>query len=100
MTGSITLLADHPALMARVSIAERIGGRRWMLRLADGGSVQLPGAGNGGDWRARCALPAPAGPRRARSTSGSRTRTLVREPESRNETRGGKRGGDWRHLKP
>jgi cell division protein FtsQ len=40
-----TLLAEHSAFMARVASAERVGQRRWRLRLADGGTVELPAHG-------------------------------------------------------
>jgi cell division protein FtsQ len=40
-----SLLARHPDLLAQVKLAERIGGRRWTLRLADGASVALPASG-------------------------------------------------------
>ena len=36
------LLQRFPELKARVASAERIGGRRWTLRLISGGAVQLP----------------------------------------------------------
>jgi len=39
------LLAGQPALARQVQLAERIGGRRWMLRLADGSTLQLPEEG-------------------------------------------------------
>jgi cell division protein FtsQ len=82
------LLAGHPALMARVDVAERVGGRRWMLRLADGGTVQLPAQGE---------AEAIARALRVASARGSDVseidvrvpeRTLVRQPESRKETAG------------
>jgi cell division protein FtsQ len=80
-----TLLADHPALMARIEIAERIGGRRWMLRLADGGSVQLPARGET-EALARALRIAGARGSAAREIDVRvSARTLVREPESRNE---------------
>jgi cell division protein FtsQ len=40
--GLLAILAAHPELGARVRVAERISRRRWMLRLIDGSSVQLP----------------------------------------------------------
>jgi cell division protein FtsQ len=40
-----TLLAEHPAFMARVALAERVGQRRWRLRLAEGSTVELPAHG-------------------------------------------------------
>ena len=39
------LLARHPDLLAQIKLAVRIGGRRWTLRLADGGSIALPASG-------------------------------------------------------
>jgi cell division protein FtsQ len=39
------LLEDYPDLARRVELAERIGERRWTLRLAGGGIVQLPEEG-------------------------------------------------------
>jgi cell division protein FtsQ len=36
------LLASQPALAHQVVLAERIGGRRWALHLADGSTLQLP----------------------------------------------------------
>jgi cell division protein FtsQ len=37
-----SIVGQRPDLAARISVAERISGRRWTLRLAGGGSVQLP----------------------------------------------------------
>lgn len=37
-----SLLAGHPALLPQVELAERIGERRWTLRLAGGATIQLP----------------------------------------------------------
>jgi cell division protein FtsQ len=39
------LLTGHPTLMRQVEVAERIGQRRWTLRLAGGGVIQLPADG-------------------------------------------------------
>lgn len=36
------LLAGYPTLLRQVELAERVGGRRWTLRLAGGGAIQLP----------------------------------------------------------
>ena len=43
--GLLALLASAPDLQARLAYAERIGDRRWTLRLKSGGLVQLPGEG-------------------------------------------------------
>jgi cell division protein FtsQ len=40
-----SLLAGNPELMRRVEVAERIGERRWNLRLAGGGVIELPADG-------------------------------------------------------
>ena len=40
-----TLLAGYPALAHQVEVAERIGERRWTLRLAGGGAIDLPADG-------------------------------------------------------
>lgn len=39
------LLAARPHLLRRVELAERIGRRRWTLRLAGGGTIHLPADG-------------------------------------------------------
>jgi cell division protein FtsQ len=39
------LLANHPAVMRRLEVAEWIGQRRWRLRLAGGGAIELPAVG-------------------------------------------------------
>lgn len=38
----LDMLAKEPRLAARVTVAERVGGRRWNLRLKDGITVMLP----------------------------------------------------------
>ena len=43
--GLFALLSAYPPLLARVETAERVGSRRWRLRLADGGSIELPADG-------------------------------------------------------
>ena len=43
--GLYRLLAAHPALERQVAVAERVGGRRWTLRLAGGSSIELPAEG-------------------------------------------------------
>ncbi|HXE70358.1 MAG TPA: FtsQ-type POTRA domain-containing protein [Hyphomicrobiaceae bacterium] len=40
--GLFALLAPLPDLKARIASAERVGGRRWTLRLNGGGAIQLP----------------------------------------------------------
>ena len=40
--GLLMLLAGSPELKARLAYAERIGGRRWTLRLKSGGAIHLP----------------------------------------------------------
>ena len=39
------LLASHQGLLEQIRLAERVGGRRWRLHLADGGAVELPAWG-------------------------------------------------------
>jgi cell division protein FtsQ len=39
------LLLDFPHIARRVQVAERIGGRRWRLHVADGSSIDLPATG-------------------------------------------------------
>jgi cell division protein FtsQ len=40
--GLLALLASAPDLQSRLAYAERIGDRRWSLRLKSGGAIQLP----------------------------------------------------------
>jgi cell division protein FtsQ len=40
--GLFAVLAPFPDLKARIASAERVGGRRWTLRLNGGGAIQLP----------------------------------------------------------
>ena len=44
----LPLLAARPRLLARVDALVRVDGRRWDLRLKDGGIVQLPATGEDG----------------------------------------------------
>lgn len=39
------LLANYPKLTRRIEVAERIGERRWTLRLIGGGTIELPADG-------------------------------------------------------
>jgi cell division protein FtsQ len=41
----LRVLAAHPAVLNELTLAERVGARRWTLRLADGGSILLPATG-------------------------------------------------------
>jgi cell division protein FtsQ len=41
----LVLIAAHPALLHELTLAERVGERRWTLWLADGGSILLPADG-------------------------------------------------------
>jgi cell division protein FtsQ len=41
----LLLLSHHPALRGELTLAERVGERRWTLWLADGGSIVLPATG-------------------------------------------------------
>ena len=95
-----TLLAGHPALMARVELAERVGGRRWMLRLADGGTVQLPAARRSARRLARALRVAGArGPEVSEIDVRVPERTLVRAAGGRKENvEAGSAEGDRRHL--
>jgi len=43
--GLFAVLAPFADLKARVASAERVGGRRWTLRLSGGGAIQLPPEG-------------------------------------------------------
>jgi cell division protein FtsQ len=40
--GLFAMLAAHPSLLAELALAERIGERRWRLKLADGSTIELP----------------------------------------------------------
>ena len=79
------VLADHPALMARMDAAERVGGRRWMLRLADGGTVQLPPHGEGEALARALRIAGVGGPEVSEIDVRVPERTLVREPRGRTE---------------
>jgi len=43
--GLFALLASYPDLARRIEVAERIGERRWTLRLLGGGAIALPADG-------------------------------------------------------
>jgi cell division protein FtsQ len=43
--GLFALLASYPDLMRRIEFAERMGERRWTLRLLGGGAIALPADG-------------------------------------------------------
>ena len=81
----IALLAGHPAFMARVDVAERMGGRRWMLRLADGGSVQLPARGEAEALARALRIAHARGLEAGEVDVRVPERTLVRGPEGRRE---------------
>jgi cell division protein FtsQ len=75
------LLAEHPAFMARVAVAERVGRRRWTLRLDDGGGVLLPSQGERQALARALLVAAARGPGAAEIDVRVGERTLVREPE-------------------
>ena len=80
------LLAEQSQAMARVEVAERVGQRRWVLRLSDGGSVQLPAHGEA-DAIARWLRVAEArGPGAVEIDVRVKERTLVRAPEGSKAT--------------
>ena len=79
------VLADHPELMTRMDAAERVGGRRWMLRLADGGTVQLPPHGEGEALARALRIAGVGGPEVSEIDVRVPERTLVREPRGRTE---------------
>src|SRR6185295_10856890 len=43
--GLLALLAGYPDLARRIEVAERVGERRWTLRLLGGGAIELPADG-------------------------------------------------------
>jgi cell division protein FtsQ len=79
------LLAEHPTVMARIKVAERVGQRRWVLRLADGGSVQLP-AQDEREAIARWLRVAAAWPGAVEIDVRVKERTLARVPEGSKAT--------------
>jgi cell division protein FtsQ len=83
--GLFALLAGHPALMARVSIARRVGGRRWSLWLADGGIIQLPARGEAEALARALQIAGARGFEVREIDVRTPERTLVRELEVRKE---------------
>jgi cell division protein FtsQ len=79
------VLAGHPALMARVDVAERVGERRWRLRLADGGTVQLPAHGEADAIARALRIASARGPEVSEIDVRVPERTLVRDPQGRGE---------------
>lgn len=78
------LLAKQPALERQVELAERVGGRRWTLRLAGGGSIELPAEGEA-EALAYAALLAGAVQARASEIDlRVASRTLLRDGQGRN----------------
>jgi cell division protein FtsQ len=74
------LLAEHPQAMARVAVAERVGQRRWVLRLTDGGSVQLPAYGEREAIARWLRIEEASGPGAVEIDVRVKERTLVRAP--------------------
>ena len=81
-------LAGHPSLLARMETAERVGGRRWVLRLADGGTVQLPAHGEAEAIGRALRVAGARGPGTSEIDVRVPERTLVRAPDTRKETVG------------
>lgn len=79
--GLHALLAEHPQAMTRVEVAERIGQRRWALRLTDGGSVQLPAYGEAQAIARWLRVAEARGPGAVEIDVRVEERTLVRAPE-------------------
>ena len=75
------LLAEHPQVMARVEVAERVAQRRWVLRLSDGGSVQLPAYGEAEAIARWLRVAQARGPGAVEIDVRVKERTLVRAPE-------------------
>jgi len=80
------LLAEHPQVMARVEVAERVGQRRWVLRLSDGGSVQLPAYGEAEAIARWLRVAQARGPDAVEIDVRVKARTLVRAPEGSKAT--------------
>jgi cell division protein FtsQ len=82
------LLARHPDLLAQIKLAQRIGGRRWTLHLADGGTIALPASGEGQALARALALTRSGAPRVSDIDLRVEGRTLVRKSrgaQDRNE---------------
>jgi cell division protein FtsQ len=79
--GLYALLAEHPQLLGRVEVAERVGQRRWVLRLVDGGSVQLPAYGEAEAIARWLRIADARGPGAVEIDVRVKERTLVRAPE-------------------
>jgi cell division protein FtsQ len=77
--GLFAVLAAFPDLKARIANAERVGGRRWTLRLAGGGAIQLPGEGEAQALTQAAGLLA-AGFGRGEIDVRAAGRAIVREP--------------------
>ena len=84
--GLHALLAEHPQAMTRVEVAERIGQRRWALRLTDGGSVQLPAYGEAQAIARWLRVAEARGPGAVEIDVRVEERTLVRAPEGSKAT--------------
>ena len=81
----LAVLAAYPALAGRVDLAERVGGRRWMLRLADGGTVQLPDRDEGAAWVAHYTSPRLDSGQLGEIDVRVPDRTLIRSAEGQKE---------------
>jgi cell division protein FtsQ len=77
------LLAAHPDIKRRVVVAERVGNRRWTLRLAGGGSIALPADGASEALARATALGAAHPARVSEIDLRVAGRTLVREAGGR-----------------
>jgi cell division protein FtsQ len=86
--GLNALLAEHPQVTARVEVAERVGQRRWVLRLTDGGSVQLPAYGEAEAIARWLRVAQARGPGAVEIDVRVKERTLVRAPEGSKATLG------------
>jgi cell division protein FtsQ len=90
------LLAVHPSIARRVELAERVGDRRWTLRLTGGTTVHLPADGEAAAL-ARLARLIEAGLESAISIDlRVATRVLVRERRNGGEAEPGARGAPGR----